>query len=328
MSLRYRRSISLGKGIRINFGKKGIGFSVGRKGARIGIGSHGAYTSFGIPGTGLYSINYLNKNKRRKSSPKNIKTVDTIETNTISCPPELLKQASQEKCLYLLFGLSFLFMFIFLPVAIVGFVVSGILYYKVAKTPISKALSYFKFGNKALKKDDYQKALDNFLKVIEIQPDTYSLYKEIGFLSEKLGKDNEAIGYFKKYLMQCPNDIQIKEQYANLLIKTEQYQNALNTIEELPSEHKNNLSVINAIAYCYLKLNKPDMALVALENGPIRKRKTDNELMKMFRYLLGLTYIQLNQNEKALKQIEKVYIEDNDFLDVSEMLKKLKDKMS
>lgn len=324
MGWRYRRSISLGKGVRINFSKKGVGFSVGRKGARIGIGPRGMYTSFGIPGTGLYSINYLNKNKGRKSSPKAVKTINTIKANTISYPPELLKQASQKKYLHLLFGLSFLFMFIFWPVAIIGFIISGILYYKAAKTPISKALSYFKFGSKALKKDDYQKALDNFLKVIEMQPDTYSLYKEIGFLSEKLGKDNEAIEYLKKYLMQYPNDIQIKEQYANLLIKTEQYQNALNVIEGLPSEYKSNLSVINAMSYCYLKLNKPDMALVALENGPIRKRKTDSELMKMYRYLLGLTYMQLNQNEKALKQFEKVYIEDHNYYDISNMIQKLK----
>lgn len=325
MGWRYRRSISLGKGIRINFSRKGVGFSVGRKGARIGIGPNGMYTSFGIPGTGLYSINYLNKNKGRKSSSKAVKTtINTVKANTISYPPELLKQAPQKKYLHLLFGLSFLLMFIFWPIAIIGFIISGILHYKAAKTPISKALSYFKLGSKALKKGDYQKALNNFLKVIEIQPDTYSLYKEIGFLSEKLEKDNEAVEYFKKYLIQHPDDIQIKEQYANLLIKTEQYQNALNVIEELPSGYKSNLSVINAMSYCYLKLDKPDMALVALENGPIRKRKTDSELMKMYRYLLGLTYMQLNQNEKALKQFEKVYVEDHNYYDVSSMIQKLK----
>ncbi|HAA81123.1 MAG: TPR repeat-containing protein, partial [Caldanaerobacter subterraneus] len=36
MGWRFRRSISLGKGVRINVSKSGIGFSVGKRGARIG----------------------------------------------------------------------------------------------------------------------------------------------------------------------------------------------------------------------------------------------------------------------------------------------------
>ncbi|WP_256201202.1 DUF4236 domain-containing protein [Thermoanaerobacter thermocopriae] len=38
MGWRFRKSISLGKGVRINVSKSGIGFSVGKRGARIGVG--------------------------------------------------------------------------------------------------------------------------------------------------------------------------------------------------------------------------------------------------------------------------------------------------
>lgn len=55
MGFRFRKSISLGKGVRLNVGKSSGSLSFGGKGFRQSISSTGrATTSFGIPGTGLY----------------------------------------------------------------------------------------------------------------------------------------------------------------------------------------------------------------------------------------------------------------------------------
>lgn len=55
MSIRFRKSINLGGGLRLNFNKKSAGLSFGTKGARFSVNSDGRKTtSFGIPGTGLY----------------------------------------------------------------------------------------------------------------------------------------------------------------------------------------------------------------------------------------------------------------------------------
>ena len=57
MSLRFRRSIKLIPGVRLNFSKSTIGLSVGVPGARVSVNSRGdVYTSAGIPGTGLYNV--------------------------------------------------------------------------------------------------------------------------------------------------------------------------------------------------------------------------------------------------------------------------------
>ena len=57
MSLRFRRSIKLIPGVRLNFSKSAIGLSVGVPGARMSINSKGdVYSSVGIPGTGLYNV--------------------------------------------------------------------------------------------------------------------------------------------------------------------------------------------------------------------------------------------------------------------------------
>ncbi|CAB5241062.1 unannotated protein [freshwater metagenome] len=57
MSLRFRRSMKIAPGIRLNFNKNSIGISAGVPGARISLNSKGdIYRSVGIPGTGLSSV--------------------------------------------------------------------------------------------------------------------------------------------------------------------------------------------------------------------------------------------------------------------------------
>lgn len=71
MGLNFRKSINLGKGFKLNIGKKSVGISGGVKGARVSISSSGRKTAtFSIPGTGLsYSVN-LNNLFKKKSSKK------------------------------------------------------------------------------------------------------------------------------------------------------------------------------------------------------------------------------------------------------------------
>lgn len=52
--MRYRKSIGLGKGIRLNVGKGSLGISAGVKGAHVSVNSkRGVTTSVGAPGTGV-----------------------------------------------------------------------------------------------------------------------------------------------------------------------------------------------------------------------------------------------------------------------------------
>lgn len=54
-SLRFRRSVRIAPGVRLNFNKRSVGVSAGARGARVSVNSDGRSTrSVGIPGTGLY----------------------------------------------------------------------------------------------------------------------------------------------------------------------------------------------------------------------------------------------------------------------------------
>ena len=71
MSLRFRRSMKLMPGVRLNFGKDSVGMSFGVRGARYTVNSKGRRTvSVGVPGTGLYDVTTLSsgRSSRRRSA--------------------------------------------------------------------------------------------------------------------------------------------------------------------------------------------------------------------------------------------------------------------
>ncbi len=82
MAIRFRRSVKIIPGVRLNFGKRGMSVSAGVRGATITAGKRGIYSSAGIPGTGL---SYRDKiggksrppGKHKVSAPSNFK--DKVE---------------------------------------------------------------------------------------------------------------------------------------------------------------------------------------------------------------------------------------------------------
>ena len=65
MGFRFRRSVRIAPGVRLNFGKRGTSLSLGGRGARVTYGPRGTTTTFGLPGTGL---SYSSHEPKRKSA--------------------------------------------------------------------------------------------------------------------------------------------------------------------------------------------------------------------------------------------------------------------
>lgn len=53
MRFRFRKSIRIAPGIRLNIGSRGVSTTIGPRGASVNVGPRGAYANLGIPGTGL-----------------------------------------------------------------------------------------------------------------------------------------------------------------------------------------------------------------------------------------------------------------------------------
>ncbi|WP_201544647.1 DUF4236 domain-containing protein [Psychrobacter sp. H7-1] len=107
MGFRFRKSIKIAPGVRLNIGKKGISsVSVGGRGARINIGKRGTTASTGLPGTGLsYTQKLSGPAKSRSAKSRSVKadtthpappsslsspdlhSPDALPSTTTSCPP-------------------------------------------------------------------------------------------------------------------------------------------------------------------------------------------------------------------------------------------------
>jgi TM2 domain-containing membrane protein YozV/predicted RNA-binding Zn-ribbon protein involved in translation (DUF1610 family) len=68
MGWRFRKSVRLGGGVRLNLSRSGIGVSVGVKGFRVGVGPRGGRITASIPGTGIsYQSSFGTKRRGRRA---------------------------------------------------------------------------------------------------------------------------------------------------------------------------------------------------------------------------------------------------------------------
>lgn len=80
MGFRFRRSVRLFPGVRLNFSGGGISTTLGVRGASINVGPRGTYANLGLPGTGLSYRAHL-------SSPQPHELPSTPPTLPVSSPP-------------------------------------------------------------------------------------------------------------------------------------------------------------------------------------------------------------------------------------------------
>ena len=70
MAIRFRKSIKIAPGVKVNLNKKSAGITVGGKGVHYTVNTSGTRTaSAGIPGTGLYVTDVSNGKAKKKKQP-------------------------------------------------------------------------------------------------------------------------------------------------------------------------------------------------------------------------------------------------------------------
>lgn len=84
MGFRFRRSIKLFPGLRLNLSKKGIGASVGVTGLHVSSGPSGGRVTTSIPGTGVSFVNQLPRSGKKKPASR---SKQAYSGNSQSTPP-------------------------------------------------------------------------------------------------------------------------------------------------------------------------------------------------------------------------------------------------
>ena len=69
MGFRFRKSIKIAPGLKVNLGLKGVSLSIGGKGTTVNVGKNGVRGTLGIPGTGIsYSENIIKRSSLRPTT--------------------------------------------------------------------------------------------------------------------------------------------------------------------------------------------------------------------------------------------------------------------
>lgn len=66
--MRFRKSVKICPGVRVNFSKSGVSTSFGGRGGSVTVGKKGTYVNYGIPGTGIYNREKISKSDYKSNS--------------------------------------------------------------------------------------------------------------------------------------------------------------------------------------------------------------------------------------------------------------------
>ena len=93
MGLRFRKTVKLCKGVKLNVSKSGLSVTVGKKGASVNIGKNGVYGNLGIPGTGIsYRQKLLDMPDKLKEEAVESELIDIV---SMSC--DVLNETEVQK---------------------------------------------------------------------------------------------------------------------------------------------------------------------------------------------------------------------------------------
>ncbi len=305
MGWRFRKSLSLGKGIRLNVGKRGLGLSAGVKGLRVGFGNRGVYTSAGIPGSGLYTVNYFGRGSKYSGK---------IITKSGS---------SLGGVFILILGIIGFIFAISIPA--VGFpllIIGGVAYYFWSKQPKQRARRKLAKARKFFNQQNYDEAITLLKEANELDKENYDVIRLLGGVLHNSEKYDKAIEYLKSFIASNSTDIETQIILANCFYKTKQYKEAIGILQKLPENFELNLKVIQLLGVCFAAQKQFDLAINVFKKAPLQKRNLDDDLVEIH-YNLALIYEESGDKNNALKHFKRVYSENINYKDVAQKVENL-----
>lgn len=174
MGFRYRKSINLGGGFRINLSKSGVGYSWGVPGYRVTRTANGqTRKTYSIPGTGLSFTENSNKNKNSINRPNNKIVQEKREGYSIeSADIENFETAEYSDFINIITSIVQMNRYLnigFIVSIILGCIIPMFMIIAVLLCPFKIYFRYFKKVNLSYEFDQYESELhSNIKKLISI----------------------------------------------------------------------------------------------------------------------------------------------------------------
>lgn len=308
MGLRFRKSISLGKGLRLNLSKSGLGISGGIRGFRVGVNSRGSYMSAGIPGTGIYTMHQLGKKKAAADVvPK--KTSRVLELFIVSVGGFFL--------LMMLWSVDPVSSYWGAAVFAGGYTAFQFLPSRRIDRLVRKAQKLREKG----RTEEAVQLLQQACRINVKNPLPVLVLAETYYLSEKY---KESAVCLRALVSRYPENDGRKFLLAAALHGDKQYAEAVSILQDLLKRNPDDLSAILWLAKCFGDDGKPELAIEALKRAPLQVRKLDERLLEAH-FLMGKNLEQLGDHSAARKHYQKIYAVNADYEGVREALDRLED---
>lgn len=342
MALRFRRSINIAPGIKLNFGKKSMSVSVGVRGAHYTVNTKGQSTrSVGIPGTGVSWITRSSPTRAIRSSAQ-----EAVPRGAPVAPPKPgLFAPSFEKAFHAgvmayvagryeeaqvsLESASGKEAGAIAPDLLAGVVANAVNDVPLAIRHLERvASSPIAFPDALFRKYFPASYLQASLKVhitpsvvVTLPLSTLAGCLLLAELYQQTGRDTEAIGVLQQLSARSPDDLTLRLSLSELLLGEKDFEGVVEVVREVAANTEVGFACRQFRAAALSALGMGDAALETL-SGCLRSKVLEQfpELAKAIRYDRALQYAAAGRGALARRDFERIYASDPDFRDTRERL--------
>ena len=167
-----------------------------------------------------------------------------------------------------------------------------------------EAIKYYKAGN-------WEKAIDEFSRLLETEGDNAEIYNNIGLCYANLSSNEKAEDYFLKAQALNPKLPQIYVNLADIYYKQKDFDSGIQLLAQGVYELPDNLVLRHYLARFYMEDSRLDMAIDELEN--ILEKQPQNYDAY---YDLARVHFELGNYDSAISAFEQVleFKSDNEWI--------------
>lgn len=343
MTFRYRKSIKLGGGVRLNLSKTGIGVSAGIPGARYSVHSSGRTTkTVGVPGTGVYyRKDTQTKNRAIPQSPYGPSPQPAVAGGPVY--PKAGLMAPREEKEFVQGVTAYMQGQYERALALFQGVVSADVMNRHVGEEYFAAMCLVELNRPAEAVPLFESVMASDLPIPDGLMSKYGIggMMEVGItpvvsvtvpmsslavalilaeVYQGIGQRQKAIDLLESLGAEAPNEPAFALSLADLYDEAEDYDDVVRVTDGYETNTDDvSLSILGYRAYAMTQLGLADAALAITKEG-LKSKKRNGALLLMLRYTRGLAYEAAGKHAMANKEFEKVYAERSDFGDVAERL--------
>ena len=342
-------------GVRLNFNKDSVGMSFGVPGARYTINSKGRRTvSTGIPGTGLYNVETLSSGKRSSAAPAEQSTSNAKETFVPYDPPKSMQPGlfsfKAERELYKYLRDIFQWNETDTPDQAIEKATALQSLYPTLKYSLD--LLKFLYSVKGSKVDDavaQQWGTELWTNRAKVFADGYVIKYFKGItpqvpitngISTKSIYNDQTLGHILVELLQQMNKIDealailhemdadqlVAISMADLEIGKKDYDAAIETTEDIENEDDATAMMLILRGIAFREKGMEDASLECFKRALSSKKDRSEGLLHRALFERAETYSRMGKKAMAIKDLEKILVDDSDYPAVQEKLDALNAK--